>query len=58
MERFKIDFSGHASYPYGLFVRTKRFMCSDGWERLDYFATREAATKLYEAIKDLPEYLP
>jgi Uri superfamily endonuclease len=58
MERFKIDFSGHGSCPYGVFVRVKRFMASDAWERIDYFSTRKEAMNFYEAIKDLPEYLP
>jgi len=57
-ERFKIDYSGSGTCPFGLFVRKARFMCSDGWERIDYFRTRDEAMALYEKIKSLPEYLP
>lgn len=56
--RFKIDHSGSYSWPYALFRRTSTWWGGTYWERLDSFETHEKARERYEAIKDLPEYLP
>lgn len=61
MRRFKIDFSGYTSQPFGLFFGRPRFGYTltglMKWERVEFFQTREDAVKMHEKIKDLPQYL-
>lgn len=60
MRRFKIDYyNGSRHYVFGLFFYAgKNWRGREKWELVDSFDNVEDAKKLYERIKNLPEYLP
>jgi hypothetical protein len=54
--RFKIDFSWKPRYPFALFWKRRAFFRWK-WVEIAHSDNRDDCLKLYEKIKDLPQYL-